>query len=251
MLEFGALDRGGYIVLISVESLVRWWRLHPGTIVHIGAHEGEELEAYVDAGWGEDGVLWVEAIEEKANALRQKLEARGLRRHVVESFLAWDLSGDSLNFHIANNGQSSSALDFGLHAVHYPEIVVASNRPLLSRRFDEAVADPMSVIGLVNLDVQGAELRVLKGMGSLLDRVEAVYSEINTSMLYEGCDLFPQLDEWLRLRGFQLVDWLVLPEGWGDALWIRSEIAPRFLRSRRAGRRIGDFAQRLRRWMLR
>jgi hypothetical protein len=155
---------------------------------------------------------------------------------VVEA-VAWDVTGDVVDFNETNNGQSSSALALGLHATTYPDIRVTDVVKRETSRLEDVIdLEALGPIGLVNLDIQGAELRALKGFGAHVSQAQAVYSEINRVELYEGCDLFPQLNAWLEARGFSCVDWELLPEGWGDALWLRRDCIPIYPRSRRRAR---------------
>ncbi len=144
-----------------------------------------------------------------------------------------------MNFGVASNGQSSSVLDFGCHADLYPDISYLERRETLTRTGDSfnCLSGEQS-IGLMNLDVQGAEQEVLIGFENTLKRVEAIYCEVNLIEIYRGNALFPDLNRWLRVRGFQLCDWEFSRAGWGDALWIRSTLVPRLPRIRRVVRAI-------------
>jgi FkbM family methyltransferase len=56
----------------------------------------------------------------------------------------------------------------------------------------------------LKLDVQGAELQVLKGAGALLDGVLALDLEVEFNPLYKDQPLFAEVDSFLRGRGFAL-----------------------------------------------
>jgi FkbM family methyltransferase len=59
-------------------------------------------------------------------------------------------------------------------------------------------------VDVVKLDVQGAELAVLRGAGGLLDRVRALDLEVEFNPIYRGQPLFGEIDAFLRERGFVL-----------------------------------------------
>ncbi|MDF2578333.1 MAG: hypothetical protein K0S74_1817 [Chlamydiales bacterium] len=59
-------------------------------------------------------------------------------------------------------------------------------------------------VDYIKLDVQGAELDILQGMGSLLNDTLIVETEIEFLPMYEGQPLFGDLDLFLRKKGFQL-----------------------------------------------
>ena len=75
----------------------------------------------------------------------------------------------------------------------------------------------------MNIDVQGAELLVLKGAENTLKTVNAVYTEVNTDYVYKNCALIEEIDEYLFRHGFKRTEtkmWRNHP--WGDALYLRS-----------------------------
>ncbi|MFB2919492.1 FkbM family methyltransferase [Aerosakkonema funiforme] len=62
-------------------------------------------------------------------------------------------------------------------------------------------------IDFIHLDVQGAELQVLQGASSVLERsVLAVVTEVNFTELYINQPLFSDVDVYLRKQGFTLGD---------------------------------------------
>lgn len=89
-----------------------------------------------------------------------------------------------------------------------------------------------------NLDIQGAELLALKGFGQELEKVEAIYCEVNIKELYENCSQIDELDEFLFAQGLVRVDQEMTRHGWGDALYIRSSALPGFLGIRRSLRQL-------------
>jgi FkbM family methyltransferase len=208
-------------MLISAEELRRRFGLRPRRILHVGAHAGEESQLYAQAGWGRLGVTWVEALPEKVRELSRILHSEGRTQDRVLPVLAWSENVECIEFYETTNGQSSSALRLLRHAHWYPEITVARSHSMPAYRLDSLIpAD--EVFDLVNLDVQGAELHVLRGLGHLLDGVQAVYSEVNVSELYEDCCQIEDLDGFLGERGFERVWIQILEQEWGDALWIRA-----------------------------
>ena len=60
-------------------------------------------------------------------------------------------------------------------------------------------------VDIVWMDLQGAELLALKGMGKLLETVQAIWTEVSYRELFKGGVLFPELDRFLWLNGFACV----------------------------------------------
>ncbi len=69
-------------------------------------------------------------------------------------------------------------------------------------RFDDLELDTPR---LVAMDVQGAELEVLKGFGKQLEGVQAVIAEASLSRNYRGGSTFRQLKRFMVRQGFRFV----------------------------------------------
>jgi FkbM family methyltransferase len=59
-------------------------------------------------------------------------------------------------------------------------------------------------ISLIAMDLQGAELRALKGLGDYINRVNCIITEGQYSQLYEDCPLIHETVEYLSSFGFKL-----------------------------------------------
>jgi FkbM family methyltransferase len=64
----------------------------------------------------------------------------------------------------------------------------------------------LQYIDFLQVDVQGADLDVLKGSAKVLSTVLAIQIEIEFSQLYQGQPLFADVDRFLRNYGFTLFD---------------------------------------------
>ena len=233
-------------MLITVQDIHRFWGLRPGKILHIGAHTAEEASQYEAYGWGSELVVWVEADPVSAAKARAHVENRP--NSIVVEALAWDESGKTLQFHVSTNGESSSALTMKKHRTYYPEIQVTHTITMESTALGELpIIQTNAPFNLINLDIQGAELRALRGLSHVLREADAVYSEVNREDLYAGGTRFGDLDRYLHERGFALVDVQMTSHGWGDALWLKANQVPSKARPRSWIRKGFNFARRARR----
>lgn len=184
-------------------------------VLHVGAHEAEEAEAYEALGWSP--VIWVEMLPDKAAALRDRF-AGDARNSLIEA-AAWSSSGITRTLHEASNKQSSSLFAPQTHLTAHPEVSF-SQRSIETRRLDELL-DPAAPLDFLNLDVQGAEVEVMRGLGALLRRFRWVYLEVNLDALYADIPLRADVDRFMLRHGFTRVAEAIHADlGWGDALYV-------------------------------
>ena len=209
----------------SCVDLIRaCYEIIPQKILHVGAHTGEEAATYL--AHGAKQVIWFEANESLATALQNHLTQFPMSQQIIAAAL-WD-SDTTLNFKITNNPQSSSFFDLEEHAKFYPQITVSEERSIRTHRLDTLLdATPSPVIfsdfEFINIDTQGAELAILKGMGRYLHQtsVKAIYLEVNQRELYKDIPLVQEIDAFLQAYQFFRVKTIMTPEGWGDAIYLR------------------------------
>ena len=205
-------------MLISVESLSKIWKIQPKGVLHVGAHLAEEAGDYAKYNWGK--TIWIEA---QANLVDQLTNTLDPQLNQVIHATVWSKSGLTLQFNVSSSSQSSSLLNFGTHKNDYPDIFVTRSYSVTTCTLDE-ILDRGSEFDFVNLDIQGVELEALKGLGTYIDKVKWIYSEVNKKEVYENCSDVKEIDRYLQERGFKRVAtrW-VRGQGWGDALYIRKE----------------------------
>lgn len=211
-------------MLISVSDLESKWGVTPEGVLHVGAHEAEEWPSYKNAKWLP--VYWIEAQEKLALKLRETLPQDS---NQVYAATVWSKSNLVLSLNISSNGQSSSLLEFGSHATNYPTIQNIESVGMRTVRIDELMNSDTR-FDFVNLDIQGAELEALKGMGTLLKNIKWIYCEVNSEETYLGCPHVSEIDEFLKRSGFIRVYTVwVRGKGWGDALYMQRNMARKYL----------------------
>jgi FkbM family methyltransferase len=203
-------------MLFELSDLKRIFNLPAMSVLHVGAHEGEEYESYEALGW--QPITWVEAQPDLVAKLQARLDP-GI--NTVIHAAVWDQSGINLLFNISSNSQSSSLLNFGTHASDYPGIRYVTTVEVSTKRLDEIL--PVEVdFQFINLDLQGAEGRALVGLGVHLTKSNYVYTEVNKREVYVGCSLIGELDTIMTANGFSRVATRWVPfRGWGDAFYVR------------------------------
>ena len=208
-------------MLIKIYQLIQRFQLKISGILHIGAHECEELSDYNQVGVPTDKTYWVEAMPNKVAFCKQRY---GSGLHIYQAVID-DRDGENVSFKITNNGQSSSILEFGSHAISHPTVHVVENVDMITTRMDTLIEReyiPITELNFINLDIQGVELRALKSMEKYLQHVQYIYTEVNTEEVYKGCNLIGEIDVYLRGFGFVRVAQQIFKEfGWGDAFYMK------------------------------
>ena len=208
-------------MLIPYPELVQKFNLSVIGILHIGAHDCEELSAYNSCGVPTENTYWVEAMNIKIKQNKQRI---GDKLNIYQC-VVYDENDKEVDFNITNNGQSSSILPFGSHARNHPDVKVVYQETLKTTRLDKLIEDnqiPIEKLNFINLDIQGVELRALKSMEKYLQNVNYIYTEVNIEQVYQGCDEISQIDEYLKQFRFERVATKVYQHlGWGDAFYIK------------------------------
>lgn len=190
-------------------------------VLHVGAHEAQERKDYVEAGIQKR--VWIEANPKIVDKLSKSLSGEDdtvLHAAVSEN------DGEDVELNIASFDQSSSILPLKLHSFFYGGIVYTGRYKTKSTSL-KTILDGIQGsedLDLINLDIQGVELRALRGLKERLDQFRAVYTEINTLELYENCDLMSDMDKFMSSHGFDKIGYKIYENhGWGDALYVRNK----------------------------
>jgi FkbM family methyltransferase len=79
---------------------------------------------------------------------------------------------------IASSSASTSLLEFGTHSIIYPSISMIDSIDVKTARLDSLLTHE-DLFDFVNIDIQGAELQALVGMGDLLVQCKWLYLEVS------------------------------------------------------------------------
>lgn len=203
---------------IRVENILAVFNIKVTGVLHLGAHECEEMTFYKEnLGLSPDTIIWVDALQECVDAAK----ARGIP-NVYQAVLD-EVERDTV-FHITNNKQSSSLLEFGTHANNYAYVKNTEHRDVKTQTlatFVEKNQLNIKKYNFWNLDLQGMDTAVLKGGEQFLQYVDCVYIEVNTENVYNGNGLLEETDTLLKQHGLTRKILHMTSCGWGDALYLR------------------------------
>ena len=205
---------------MDLAALFKRYTIEARGVIHIGAHEGEEMEIYARMGFKR--VLFIEANPAVYQRLSRRLQGRP---GVVCILCAMSDSNGLELLHVTSNDESSSLLPLKRHAELYPQVKEESRILVTARRLDhllKEIGHNPADYNVLHLDIQGAELKALKGAAATLPGIDAISTEVNYEELYEGCPLVEDLDEFLEPFEFQRM-FTATPAHpqWGDAFYLR------------------------------
>lgn len=194
-------------------------------VCHIGAHHGEEAATYHAN--GVQSVMWFEANEALLPVLRAHVKQYPMEQFILPHPLLDENRLVQLN--ITNNSQATSVFALDRVTEFYPQIVVEEVREVQGYRLDSLMAKtpaylPWTDPDFLNIDTQGAELAILKGMGDYLDQasLKGIYLEVNWDTLYKDAPVIGEIDEFLLSHGFVRVMTYWTNAIWGDAFYQRT-----------------------------
>jgi FkbM family methyltransferase len=201
--------------------LMRGRTLRNKTVVHVGAHYGEEASRYQD--WGASTVVWFEAAPDIYPVLEEHIASMAARpkswfcwltgqpqtRHITVQALVGAEDGGSAEFFLFDNDGASNSMfkmsrgetDRFSNVRETGEVLKLPMRTL-DAALDDVGVRPETVDVLV-LDVQGAELMCLQGAARTLAAVDYLESEVSREPVYEGGVLISELEPWLAKHGFK------------------------------------------------
>lgn len=207
--------------------------LSPGTrkgVLHIGAHVGEEVSAYLDSSYSP--IYLIEANPEILPTLNKKFEEMS-DVHVIGTAVG-DTNG-TVEFVIhktAKGGMESSSI---LPLARLGQIVPIFNsdaRYSVPQCTIDELAKTHELQGKIDLlviDIQGAELAALHGAARALQTIDFVVCEVNLINNYAGGALENEVDAFFEAAGFtkrlaiyhELYDANGRFPAWGECLWQR------------------------------
>jgi FkbM family methyltransferase len=204
-------------MLISLNELVQKYKIEFDGILHVGAHECEEINSY-ESYISRDKILWVEALPEKVEICKNRYPNVNIENAVVSDTI------EDVVFKVSNNGQSSSILDFGLHSQYHPHVHYVKEFKTTTKLLKDILPKYNIKYNFLNFDIQGAELKALKGMEEYLSKVDYLYTEVNSDYVYKDCALIGELDEYLSKFGLVRAETNWTQWKWGDAFYIRNTL---------------------------
>jgi len=187
------------------QSLVRLRDLdfNPTGVLDVGAYEGHFSRGARKI-FETAHILMIDALAEKGPVLADACRELGNADHLVA--MLGDRETEATSFFVVNTGMRPDLVKTG--SSKYPEKAnfPMEERALPQRTLGSIVADRGLPFQLLKLDVQGAELDVLRGLGDELSKVEVILMEMSLVEYNKGAPLIDVVLSELSGMGFVLCD---------------------------------------------
>ncbi len=180
-------------------------------IIHIGGHYGEEYNYYKSLGI--DKQIWIEALKSNFDILKTRCPDS-----ICINKAIGDSQGKAMMNLSSNDSESASLLNPKVHLERMPKVRFSGSEEVEIVTLDSLNIDK-SYNALV-IDVQGYELKVLKGATKTLKHIDYIWTEVNFEEMYEGCAIMDEIDKFLKGFNRKIVyDY----GGWGDAFYKKND----------------------------
>ena len=206
---------GAYSVRRELERL-RSRGFAPAGILDIGAHDGD-FSRDMRSIFPDSHIVMVDALEEKRPALEKTREDIG--NCTFDITLLGDVEIDAVPFFVVDREKRPDLVTTGSSKFqennNFPVIERAVRQDTLANVIRKSGSVPYQFL---KLDVQGAELQVLSGIGSYLSDVEVIMSELSVVNYNKGAPIIGDVLAALSAMGFVLWD-IVHDHRFGDDLF--------------------------------
>jgi FkbM family methyltransferase len=204
------------------EKFVEWvdkFKIKPVGLIHVGAHLVQERDVYRNLGF--EPVIWVEASP-IISAAAEKILKNYPNQRIINKAM-WSKPGVEKIFYIAGRENSSSSLlePYLIEASH-PDVYTKDKVKVMTSTLDIELSDLEINLNFLVLDVQGAELEVLKGSIRTLEKIDYVIAELSAIELYRNNARMSSVILFLKNHNFIYVSSEInRATGWGEGLFIK------------------------------
>jgi FkbM family methyltransferase len=227
--------------MLDFDQLLEKYNIKINGIIHVGAHEGMETVAYVRHNVKD--VILVEANPFRFSNLTESLntgryvtwcspltyshfnasEAEILKGYKAFNYAVSDKEEGTITFNLSNfDGGTDSIFkinEWGRDSSWAPyEHIAEIEVPTTTL---DKIVENKSNYNFLNIDVEGAELVVLRGASEVLKHMDCIMLETQDKIRFEGSCTRQQLIEFLDGYGFELKEYHDTGKEWGDCLFLK------------------------------
>jgi FkbM family methyltransferase len=196
----------------------------PLGLVHIGANDGQELDAYVEAGF--TSFKMFEPLREPFARLKARLAKLPEGVTAIPHNVALGASDGEAEMFVADNQAASSSLLAPMQGRKVWRKIRFVGRETVAVRTLDSFLVAGEAFNVMVLDVQGFEIEVLKGGPETLRRMDCIVCELNREKTYEDSAGVGDVDAFLDAAGFRRMETYWVSRYWGDGVYLRKERVP-------------------------
>jgi FkbM family methyltransferase len=191
-------------------------QVKPIGIVHVGANTCQELPLYLSHGI--ENRIWIEPFVELEFPNGETIINVGIGDKNEEISVVYQAS---------NNNESTSLLKPIKHIEMYNNINFnLAKIPTKIVTLEEVIKNNLGGgqnFNYLVLDIQGMELKALKGLGQYANHFDVIITEAYIDELYEDCGKLTEIQQ--LLTNYEMVEFIAEPyKGWGDAAFIKKDL---------------------------
>lgn len=179
-------------------------------LIHIGANSGQERDHYKKL--GVKRVIWIEADPLVYKILSNNI--KNYKNNKAYNYLVSEENKSNVQFNIANNNSnSSSVLELKEAKRLYLGLKYTKKIFLNSKNLQTIILKKKINLRNFNclvLDVQGAELSVIKGAGDKIYKFKYIKLEASEFEMYKKNCFYNEISEHLSLIGFKEIKKVVI-----------------------------------------
>lgn len=189
-------------MILNLNELHKKYNMNISGVIHVGAHFGEEQNAYKLLGISK--ISYFEPVGKTFKKLKEKI---GDEAHLFNYALGNENKKIEMYVEEADAYGCSSLLK---PSDNYKNVKFNYDEIVQMKRLDDVEFD-FSNYNFMNIDVQGYELEVLKGSVKTLEHIDYIMCEINRFTLekpleYINCVQISELIEFLSSFSFRFVE---------------------------------------------
>ena len=206
-------------MLLDFDTVYKKYNMNITGVIHIGGHHGQEYKTYKKYSSIKKMVFF--EPDPDSYKILESVTSGDSSVTLVKTALGSFSCKALMNKETANEGQSNSILEPGIHLQQYPNITFDDKYEVKVHPLDKYT--PNSSLNLINIDVQGFELQVFLGATKTLNNIDYIFTEVNNTEVYKNCPVVEDLDYFLGKYAFKRVETTWDGVTWGDALYIKDK----------------------------
>jgi len=195
--------------------VIQKYNLNITGVVHVGGWQGWEYHDYINHGIRD--IMFFEPAPRSFEILKNGLDGKAILHNVALGNFEGTVK---MYVDDVNDGQSSSILEPIVHLEQYPHITFEKEITVPIKKLDSYIPS-INSFNMLNIDVQGYELEVLKGANVFLQWVDFIILEINRAELYKDCAQIEDIINFLSPYGFQVEELNWHGGTWGDGCFVK------------------------------